>query len=101
MIASMMIGRKLIVCAGVMPKMCWPQPHWNIATCAPSAAAIESRKPRIDVIGTRIMIAPRMGIPAATKAPKVNIKDPERDDQADQLGHLGDDRAPARIDAAV
>jgi hypothetical protein len=25
----------------------------------------------------------------------------EGDDQADQLGHLGDDRAPARIDAAV
>jgi len=38
-----------------MPKMCWPQPHWNIATWAPSAAAIESRKPRIDVIGTRIV----------------------------------------------
>src|ERR1019366_7050046 len=55
MIASMMIGRKLIVSAGVMPKMCSPQPHWNIATCAPSAAAIESRKPRIDLIGTRIV----------------------------------------------
>jgi hypothetical protein len=30
--------------------MCWPQPHWNIAICAPSAAAIESRKPRIEAL---------------------------------------------------
>ncbi len=55
MIASMMIGRKLIVSLGVMPNKCLPQPHWNIATCAPRAAAIESRKPRIDLIGTRMV----------------------------------------------
>src|SRR5580704_5410610 len=32
MMASMMMGRKLIVSAGVMPRRCWPQPHWKIAT---------------------------------------------------------------------
>jgi hypothetical protein len=38
-----------------MLKMCWPQPHWNVATCAPSAAAIDNRKPRIDFSGTRMV----------------------------------------------
>src|SRR6202046_4303756 len=32
MMASMMMGRKLIVSAGVIPRRCWPQPHWKIAT---------------------------------------------------------------------
>jgi hypothetical protein len=45
---ALMVG-SLIVCAGVMPNRCWPQPHWKMATCAPSAADIESRKPRIDL----------------------------------------------------
>ena len=55
MMASMMIGRKLMVSDGVMPKRFWPQPHWNTATCAPKAAATDSRKPMIDLIGTRMV----------------------------------------------
>ena len=38
-----------------MPSRCSPHPHWKIATCAPSAALIDSRNPMIDLIGTRIV----------------------------------------------
>ena len=38
-----------------MPNTFSPQPHWNTATCAPNAANTDSRNPRIDLIGTRIV----------------------------------------------
>src|SRR6266568_7142957 len=55
MMASRMIGRKLTVSDGVMLNWLFAHPHWNTATSAPKAAKTESRNPRMDLIGTRMV----------------------------------------------
>src|ERR1700722_4755454 len=56
MIATRIVGRELRVTGDfAAPNRPAPQPHWNTATVTPSAAAIDSRNPRMEVIGTRIV----------------------------------------------
>src|SRR3984957_1755475 len=56
MIATRIVGRELSVTGDfAAPNRLAPQPNWNTATVAPRAATIDSRKPRMDVIGTRIV----------------------------------------------
>jgi hypothetical protein len=55
MMASIRIGRKLIVCDGEIPNNCRSQPHWKTATSAPNAANADSRNPASDLIGTRMV----------------------------------------------
>src|SRR6266853_2984816 len=55
MMARRMIGRKVTVWDGVMLNRLFAHPHWNTATSAPKAAKTDSRNPRMDVIGTRMV----------------------------------------------
>src|SRR5258708_33632095 len=55
MMARRMIGRKLTVWDGVMLNALMAHPHWNTATSAPKAAKTDSRNPRMDLIGTRMV----------------------------------------------